>query len=173
MAPHVFQLLRGMALHRRKAPGKAAGEEEEEESGDCDDEDECGRGSGDGELRVRNQLRFLAGDGEGGTAAPAPLWVVGFGDGVGSCSLGSAQVLLLQAPPLPSTEAADAHNSAGWMWCQSRQQLRGDPSASPGWLCRGVLRAAHWRGFEASCKSDVGPQSPPSLLPTADCSPEI
>ncbi|XP_030823431.1 glypican-3 isoform X1 [Camarhynchus parvulus] len=56
---HINQLLRGMTLPRRKAPGKAA-EEEEEESGDCDDEDECGRGSGDGELRVRNQLRFLA-----------------------------------------------------------------------------------------------------------------
>ncbi|XP_063279360.1 glypican-3 [Prinia subflava] len=56
---HINQLLRGMTLPRRKAPGKTA-EEEEEESGDCDDEDECGRGSGDGELRVRNQLRFLA-----------------------------------------------------------------------------------------------------------------
>ncbi|XP_068060821.1 glypican-3 isoform X4 [Anomalospiza imberbis] len=56
---HINQLLRGMTLPRRKAPGKAA--EEEEESGDCDDEDECGGGSGDGELRVRNQLRFLAG----------------------------------------------------------------------------------------------------------------
>lgn len=63
VAPLVFQLLRGMTLPRRKAPGKTAEEEEEEESGDCDDEDECGRGSGDGELPVRNQLRFLAGDG--------------------------------------------------------------------------------------------------------------
>lgn len=169
VAPHVFQLLRGMTLHRRKAPGKAVEEEEEEESGDCDDEDECGRGSGDGELRVRNQLRFLAGDGDGGAAAAAPLWVVGFGDGVGSCSSGSAQVPSLQAP----SEAADAQNSAGWMRCQSRQQLRRDPTAFPGWLSRGVLRAAHWRGFEASCKSGVGPQAPPSLLPTAACNPEI
>ncbi|NXP34126.1 GPC3 protein, partial [Leiothrix lutea] len=56
---HINQLLRGMTLPRRKAPGKTT-EEEEEESGDCDDEDECGGGSGDGELRVRNQLRFLA-----------------------------------------------------------------------------------------------------------------
>ncbi|NXE19465.1 GPC3 protein, partial [Ardeotis kori] len=55
---HINQLLKGMALPRRKAPGKTP--EEEEESGDCDDEDDCGRGSGDGELRVRNQLRFLA-----------------------------------------------------------------------------------------------------------------
>ncbi|XP_009997994.1 PREDICTED: glypican-3 [Chaetura pelagica] len=55
---HINQLLKGMALPRRKAPGKAP--EEEEGSGDCDDEDDCGRGSGDGELRVRNQLRFLA-----------------------------------------------------------------------------------------------------------------
>lgn len=61
VAPHVFQLLKGMALPHRKAPGKTP--EEEEESGDCDDEDDCGGGSGDGELRVRNQLRFLAGDG--------------------------------------------------------------------------------------------------------------
>ncbi|NWU60280.1 GPC3 protein, partial [Pterocles burchelli] len=55
---HINQLLKGMALPHRKAPGKIP--EEEEESGDCDDEDDCGRGSGDGELRVRNQLRFLA-----------------------------------------------------------------------------------------------------------------
>ncbi|KAM6253775.1 glypican-3 isoform 1-T1 [Porphyrio hochstetteri] len=55
---HINQLLKGMALPRRRAPGKTP--EEEEESGDCDDEDECDRGSGDGELRVRNQLRFLA-----------------------------------------------------------------------------------------------------------------
>ncbi|KAM9227512.1 glypican-3 [Leptosomus discolor] len=55
---HINQLLKGMALPHRKAPGKTA--EEEEESGDCDDEDDCSRGSGDGELRVRNQLRFLA-----------------------------------------------------------------------------------------------------------------
>ncbi|NXY42856.1 GPC3 protein, partial [Ceuthmochares aereus] len=55
---HINQLLKGMALPRRKAPGKTP--QEEEESGDCDDEDDCGRGSGDGELRVRNQLRFLA-----------------------------------------------------------------------------------------------------------------
>ncbi|KAM6252420.1 glypican-3 [Spheniscus humboldti] len=55
---HINQLLRGMALPHRKAPGKTP--EEEEESGDCDDEDDCGGGSGDGELRVRNQLRFLA-----------------------------------------------------------------------------------------------------------------
>ncbi|XP_030354085.1 glypican-3 [Strigops habroptila] len=57
---HINQLLKGMALPRRKAPGKAPEKEEEEESGDCDDEDDCGGGSGDGELRVRNQLRFLA-----------------------------------------------------------------------------------------------------------------
>ncbi|OPJ89507.1 glypican-3 [Patagioenas fasciata monilis] len=56
---HINQLLKGMALPRRKAPGKTP-EEEEEESGDCDDEDECGEGSGNGDLRVRNQLRFLA-----------------------------------------------------------------------------------------------------------------
>ncbi|XP_057260879.1 glypican-3 isoform X1 [Pezoporus wallicus] len=56
---HINQLLKGMALPRRKAPGKTP-EKEEEESGDCDDEDDCGGGSGDGELRVRNQLRFLA-----------------------------------------------------------------------------------------------------------------
>lgn len=104
VAPPVFQLLRGMTLPRRKAPGKAA--EEEEESGDCDDEDECGRGSGDGELRVRNQLRFLAGDGDGGTAAAAPLWVTASGDGVRSCSLGSAQAHSLQARPVPSTATA-------------------------------------------------------------------
>ncbi|KAM9373665.1 glypican-3 [Phaethornis superciliosus] len=55
---HINQLLKGMALPRRKAAGKSP--EEEEESGDCDDEDDCGGGSGDGELRVRNQLRFLA-----------------------------------------------------------------------------------------------------------------
>ncbi|KAK2545373.1 Gpc3 isoform B [Columba livia] len=55
---HINQLLKGMALPRRKAPGKTP--EEEEESGDCDDEDECGEGSGNGDLRVRNQLRFLA-----------------------------------------------------------------------------------------------------------------
>ncbi|XP_008939603.1 PREDICTED: glypican-3-like, partial [Merops nubicus] len=55
---HINQLLKGMALPHRKAPGKTP--EEEEESGDCDDEDDCGGGSGDGELRVRNQLRFLA-----------------------------------------------------------------------------------------------------------------
>ncbi|XP_054025503.1 glypican-3 [Dryobates pubescens] len=55
---HINQLLKGMALPHRKAPGKTP--EEEEESGDCDDEDDCSRGSGDGELRVRNQLRFLA-----------------------------------------------------------------------------------------------------------------
>lgn len=72
MAPHVFQLLRGMTLPRRKAPGKTA-EEEEGESGDCDDEDECGGGSGDGELRVRNQLRFLAGDGGGVGLQQLPL----------------------------------------------------------------------------------------------------
>ncbi|OXB79708.1 UNVERIFIED_CONTAM: hypothetical protein H355_011094 [Colinus virginianus] len=56
---HINQLLKGMALPRRKATDKTP-EEVEEESGDCDDEDDCGRGSGDGELRVRNQLRFLA-----------------------------------------------------------------------------------------------------------------
>ncbi|XP_068268237.1 glypican-3 [Nyctibius grandis] len=55
---HINQLLKGMALPRRKAPGKTP--EEEEESGDCDDEDDCSGGSGGGELRVRNQLRFLA-----------------------------------------------------------------------------------------------------------------
>ncbi|XP_010175031.1 glypican-3, partial [Antrostomus carolinensis] len=55
---HINQLLKGMALPRRKTPGKTP--EEEEESGDCDDEDDCGGGSGGGELRVRNQLRFLA-----------------------------------------------------------------------------------------------------------------
>ncbi|KAM6124776.1 glypican-3 [Phoenicopterus ruber ruber] len=55
---HINQLLKGMALPRRKASGKTL--EEEEESGDCDDEDDCSGGSGDGELRVRNQLRFLA-----------------------------------------------------------------------------------------------------------------
>lgn len=97
VAPHAFQLLKGMALLHRKAPGKTP--EEEEESGDCDDEDDCGGGSGDGELRVRNQLRFLAGDGDGGPAAAAPLGVVGLGGGAGSCSLGSAQVRSPQAPP--------------------------------------------------------------------------
>lgn len=71
VAPRVFQLLKGMALPRRKAPGKTP--EEEEESGDCDDEDECSEGSGNGDLRVRNQLRFLAGDGDGGPVA-MPLW---------------------------------------------------------------------------------------------------
>ncbi|XP_074738999.1 glypican-3 [Strix uralensis] len=55
---HINQLLKGMALAHRRAPGKTS--EEEEESGDCDDEDDCGGGSGDRELRVRNQLRFLA-----------------------------------------------------------------------------------------------------------------
>lgn len=85
VVPYVFQLLKGMALPHRKAPGKTP--EEEEESGDCDDEDDCGGGSGDGELRVRNQLRFLAGDGDSGPAAAAPLGVVGLGDGAGSCSL--------------------------------------------------------------------------------------
>lgn len=79
VAPPVFQLLRGMALPHRKAPGKTA--EEEEESGDCDDEDDCGGGSGDGELRVRNQLRFLAGDGDGGPTVTASLGAVGHGDG--------------------------------------------------------------------------------------------
>lgn len=92
VAPRVFQLLKGMALPHQKAPGKTP--EEEEESGDCDDEDDCGGGSGDGELRVRNQLRFLAGDGDGGPTGPSPLGVVGCGDGVGSCSPGSAQVPL-------------------------------------------------------------------------------
>ncbi|XP_068812962.1 glypican-3 isoform X2 [Struthio camelus] len=57
---HINQLLKGMALPRRKAPGKTTEEEEEAVSGDCDDEDDCDGGSGDGELRVRNQLRFLA-----------------------------------------------------------------------------------------------------------------
>lgn len=112
VSPHVFQLLRGMTLPRRKSPGKAAEEEEEEESGDCDDEDECGGGSGDGELRVRNQLRFLAGDGVGGIAA---LWVLGFGDGVGSCSLRSAEVHSLQAPPVPSTPRAHRHLELCWL----------------------------------------------------------
>ncbi|KAK2528862.1 hypothetical protein Q9233_007145 [Columba guinea] len=56
--PVGLRLLKGMALPRRKAPGKTP--EEEEESGDCDDEDECGEGSGNGDLRVRNQLWFLA-----------------------------------------------------------------------------------------------------------------
>lgn len=97
VAPRVFQLLKGMALPRRKTPGKTT-EEEEEESGDCDDEDDCGGGSGDGELRVRNQLRFLAGDGNGGPMGCALLGVVGLGDGVRSCSLGFAQLRSLQAP---------------------------------------------------------------------------
>ncbi|KAM6253776.1 glypican-3 isoform 2-T2 [Porphyrio hochstetteri] len=70
---HINQLLKGMALPRRRAPGKTP--EEEEESGDCDDEDECDRGSGDGELRVRNQLRFLAG--QAGSAEISSLWTIG------------------------------------------------------------------------------------------------
>lgn len=110
VAPLVFQLLKGMALPRRKALGKSSEKEEEEESGDCDDEDDCGGGSGDGELRVRNQLRFLAGDGDGGSAVAAPLWAVGLGDGAGSCSLGSAQCThhRCQGP-----EAVDAQCCAG------------------------------------------------------------
>lgn len=73
-----------MALPRQKAMSKTT--EEEEESGDCDDEDDCSRGSGDGELRVRNQLRFLAGDGDGGPAAAVPLGLVSLGDSMRSCS---------------------------------------------------------------------------------------
>ncbi|NXA45755.1 GPC3 protein, partial [Nothocercus julius] len=57
---HINQLLQGMALPHRKAPGKTSKENEEEASGDCDDEDDCDGASGHGELRVRNQLRFLA-----------------------------------------------------------------------------------------------------------------
>lgn len=99
----VFQLLRGMTLPRRKAPGKPTEEEEEEESGDCDDEDECGRGSGDGELPVRNQLRFLAGDGME-LLQQLPLC----GSQLMELLLGSAQAASLQAPQCP--EAADAQS---------------------------------------------------------------
>lgn len=37
----------------------------------------------------------------------------------------------------------------------------------------GVLRAAHWRGFEASCKADVGPRVTPFSPSSAACNPEI
>ncbi|NXA37030.1 GPC3 protein, partial [Eudromia elegans] len=57
---HINQLLQGMTLPRRKAPGKTDEEDEEEASGDCDDEDDCDGASGRGEPRARNQLRFLA-----------------------------------------------------------------------------------------------------------------
>lgn len=124
VAPHVFQLLRGMTLPHQKASGKAP-EEEEEESGDCDDEDDCGRGSGDGELRVRNQLRFLAGDGDGGIAATSVgyrfwWWCGELLSGVcsGSVAAGTPNALHSHGP-----EAADVQNCAGWPWCQSRQQL--------------------------------------------------
>ncbi|XP_075797252.1 glypican-3 isoform X1 [Pelodiscus sinensis] len=56
---HINQLLKGMALSRRKAPEQST-EEEESESGDCDDEDDCRGGSGNGALGVKNRLRFLA-----------------------------------------------------------------------------------------------------------------
>uniref|UniRef100_A0ACB8FXT5 Uncharacterized protein n=1 Tax=Sphaerodactylus townsendi TaxID=933632 RepID=A0ACB8FXT5_9SAUR len=55
-----LQLLKGMAISRRKSMDKLE-DQDEEESGDCDDEDDCGRdSSGNGGLRVKNQLRFLA-----------------------------------------------------------------------------------------------------------------
>ncbi|XP_048370758.1 glypican-3 [Sphaerodactylus townsendi] len=57
---HINQLLKGMAISRRKSMDKLE-DQDEEESGDCDDEDDCGRdSSGNGGLRVKNQLRFLA-----------------------------------------------------------------------------------------------------------------
>ncbi|XP_054851810.1 glypican-3 [Eublepharis macularius] len=57
---HINQLLKGMALSRRKNLEKPE-DEDEEESGDCDDEDDCGgSSSGNGGLKVKNQLRFLA-----------------------------------------------------------------------------------------------------------------
>lgn len=161
VAPRVFQLLKGMALPRRKSPGKTP--DEEEESGDCDDEDDCGRGSGDGELRVRNQLRFLAGDGDGWSRSGCSSGAVGLSDGVGSCSLGSAPVRLLQAPPVPSTAAAqrllmpsvvvlaglDASRDSSWT---------SNVATFPDRFCRGVLRAPRGRGFETNCKPAIGPR---------------
>lgn len=89
-----------------------------------------------------------------------PLWVIGFGDGVGSCSLGSAQVQSLQAPPMPFTAMAQrlqmSRTVLAGLGASRGSSWRRNASAFPGWFCRDVLRAAHWRGFEASCKSDVG-----------------
>jgi len=160
VAPHVFQLLKGMALPHRKAPGKTP--EEEEESGDCDDEDDCGGGSGDGELRVRNQLRFLAGDGDSGPAAAAPLGVVGLDDSARSWSLRSAQVQFLQTPPMLSTATTQKLLMPSIMLsglgASRDSSWRSKATAFPGRFFRGVLRAACGREFKAGCKPAVGPR---------------